>query len=125
MSIITRGLFAASLIAAATAAQAQDGGRITTYIGGPKSGLTQTIGGANAYGFDAAASAYAQVAPVRVRAPQAGYSGGATAFGADEPNGAYAQAAPVRPRTDRAAPARNYGRGLSGGASAIGVDEAR
>jgi len=124
MSIITRAFIAASLIVAATAAQAQDRGRITTYIGGPKSNLTQTIGGANAYGFDATAASYAQAAPVRVRAyaPHAGFSGGANAFGADEPNGAYAQAVPVRPRV---APAQNYGRGFSGGASAIGVDEAR
>jgi hypothetical protein len=123
MSIITRALVAASLIAAATAAQAQDRGRITTYVGGPKSNLTQTVGGANALGRDD--SAYAQVAPVRSRthAPQTGFSGGANAFGADEPNGADGQAAPVRPRASRPAPARSNS-GYSGGANAIGVDEA-
>ncbi len=86
MSNIKRALIAASLVVVASGAQAQ----VTTYIGGPKSGLTQTIGnvGAKAIRADSVYSSYAQAAPVRqrVQVPRTGFSGGARAIGADSPS---------------------------------------
>lgn len=92
MSIITRAALAAALVAAAavTTAQARDldsayhgnSPVTTTYLGGPKSGLTQTIRGS-----------VAQAVPVRQRAYGAAprtrtarLSGGVNAIGADEAN---------------------------------------
>ena len=77
MSNFKRALIAASLVVVAGGAQAQ----VTTYIGGPKSGLTQTIGnvGAEAIRADSFYSSYAQAiaARQRVQLPRTGYSGGA------------------------------------------------
>lgn len=84
MLSIKRVLFAAAFAGFATGAQAQT---ITTYIGGPKSGLTQSInvGGANAIGADNAHSSYARATPVRQRSvlPRAVRSGGVQAIGSD------------------------------------------
>jgi hypothetical protein len=90
MSIVTRAALAAALVLVATAAHSRDLDSAyhgntpvaTTYLNGPKSGLTQTIRGS-----------YAQSAPVRQRAyasaPRsrtARLSGGVNAIGADEAN---------------------------------------
>jgi hypothetical protein len=93
MPILARAVFAASIMAAVTAGPAfsrdldsnYHGNTpvITTYLGGPKSGLTQTIRGS-----------YAQAAPVRqrvygsapARSRTAGLSGGVKAIGADDAN---------------------------------------
>jgi hypothetical protein len=123
MSIISRVLIAASVVVAATAAQAQDrGAPVTTYIGGPKSHLTKTTygsGGANAIGVDHAARSYAQAAPVRPRTStaQTGFSGGANAIGVDH-------AGRSSVRAERVAPARGRNAGSTGGANAIGADRA-
>ena len=108
MSIIKAVFISASLTLAATAAQAQD---LTTYIGGPKSGLTRTVRGPSA-----------AIAPAHVRAyaPQVAVSGGANAIGVDNAASAYAAAAPVR--VYRSVPARSHA--ASGGVVAIGSDEA-
>jgi len=104
-------LIATALIVT-SAAHAQNGDRITTYLGGPKSGLTQTIG-----------TSYAQVAPART--PASGQAvapaGGANAIGVDNADSAYAQT-PVRAVPQRQAPVRQA---PAGGASAIGTDEAK
>lgn len=93
MSIVTRAAVAASLIVAATAGQAQSRDLdsnyhgntpvITTYLGGPKSGLTQTIRGSHAQAVPVRQRAYGS-APARART--AGLSGGAKAIGADDAN---------------------------------------
>jgi len=119
MSPIKRALLVASLVVVATGAQAQS---VTTYIGGPKSGLTQsiTVGGAGAIGSDTGYSSYAQAVPVRPRAaiPAAGFTGGVQAIGADN---AYEPAA--RRGTFRAVPARRSGASDPiSGAKAIGSD---
>lgn len=108
MSIIKAVFISASLTLAATAAEAQD---ITTYIGGPKSGLTRIVRGPSA-----------QAEPVRVRAdaPQVAVSGGANAIGVDNAASAYARSAPVH--VYRSGPAHSYA--ASGGVVAIGSDEA-
>jgi hypothetical protein len=84
MLTIKHVLFAVALVGFATGAEAQTN---TTYIGGPKSGLTQSInvGGANAIGADNAHSSYARATPVRQRSvlPRAARSGGVQAIGSD------------------------------------------
>ena len=119
MSTIKRAFFAASLLVAATGAQAQT----TTYIGGPKSGLTKSINvaGAKAIGSDNAYSSYAQAFPVRPRVayPRIGFSGGVRAIGADSP--VYGPA--VRQQAFRAGPTRAHGASnQTFGARAIGSD---
>lgn len=83
MSNFRRAFIAASLVVVASGAQAQ----VTTYIGGPKSGLTQTIGngGTEAIRADSFYSSYAQATAARQRVPvpRTGYSVGARAIGAD------------------------------------------
>lgn len=116
MSTIKRAVLAAALVVAATGAQAQT----TTYIGGPKSGLTQTVkgAGANAIGSDIYFS-HAQAIPVRPRVPSSrtGFSGGVRAIGAD--SASYEPA--VRQRAVRAARG-NHAFGATSGAKAIGSD---
>ena len=117
---IKRALLAASLVVVANGAQAQT---TTTYIGGPKSGLTQRInvGDGKAIGIDNGYLSYAQTVPVRPRValPGAGFSGGVQAIGAD--SASYEPA--VRQGAFRAVPARrNSASGLTSGAKAIGSD---
>lgn len=119
MSPIKRALLAASLVVVANGAQAQT---TTTYIGGPKSGLTQRInvGDAKAIGIDNGYLSYAQTVPVRPRVvlPGTGFSGGVQAIGSDS---AYEPA--VRQGAFRAVPARrNSVSGPTSGAKAIGSD---
>jgi hypothetical protein len=119
MSPLKLALLAASLVIVATGAQAQT---IHTYIGGPKSGLTQSInvGGARAIGSDNGYSSYAQAVPVRPRVavPATRVSGGVRAIGADS-----AYDAPVRRNVFHAVPPRRNGAmGLNSGAKAIGSD---
>jgi hypothetical protein len=91
MSIVTRIVLAASLIVAATAAHSRDldssyhGNTpvTTTYLGGPKSGLTQSIRGSHAQAVPARPRVYGTVA---VRTRTAGVSGGASAIGVNEAN---------------------------------------
>jgi hypothetical protein len=84
MLTIKRVLFAVALVGFATGAEAQT---ITTYIGGPKSGLTQRIdvGNAKAIGIDNAHASYARATPTRQRVlfPGAGFSDGVRAIGSD------------------------------------------
>lgn len=103
MSIFTRAALAASLVIAATAAQAQQ------------------TGGANAIGVDHAASVQAQTAPAhpRVIDTRTGLSGGATAIGVDEADPA--QAARARARA-YAAPTTRGAAAATSGAKPIGSD---
>ncbi len=116
MSITKSAFLAASLVVAATGAQAQS----TTYIGGPKSGLTQTVhvAGAKPIGSDHAYSSYAQAIQVRPRVllPRTGFSGGVRAIGVD--SASYEPA--VRQRVFQAVPAPSYGASApTSGAKAI------
>jgi hypothetical protein len=114
MSPIKRAFLAASLVVVANGAQAET---VTTYIGGPKSGITQRIdvGNAKAIVTGNGYLSYAQTVPVRQRVV---VPGGVQAIGADS---AYEPAA--RQGAFRAVPARRSGAsGPTSGAKAIGSD---
>lgn len=118
MLTLKRVLFVASVVLASSGAQAQT----TTYIGGPKSGLTRTVNvSAKPTGSEKANSSYAQAIFVRALPPLArnDVSGGARAIGAD--NAPYQPT--VRRRAFRTPPPADYrASGPASGAQAIGSD---